>query len=73
MEGIGLSAHELSSLTWRKSSASDSNDCIEVATVEGMIMVRDSKNRHGGSLVFSRSGWCAFLDAVRQNMLSLPV
>lgn len=68
-----MSTHQLSALTWRKSSASDSDDCVEVAIAEGMIMVRDSKDRHGGSLIFSSRGWGAFLDAVHQNMLDLPV
>jgi hypothetical protein len=70
---LGLSAHEMPALTWRKSSASDSDDCVEVAITEGMIMVRDSKNRHGGQLAFSSNGWGAFLAAVRQDIPGPPV
>jgi hypothetical protein len=67
-----VSAHKLSALTWRKSSASDDADCIEVASAEGMIMVRDSNDRHGSSLIFSGCDWGAFLAAVRRNTLDLP-
>ena len=53
---------------WRKSSHSGSGDqCVEVAALDGgHRAVRDSKNPHGPALMFSRSEWGRFLDAVRR-------
>jgi hypothetical protein len=52
---------------WRKSSASGSNNCVEVAVVGGAILVRDSKAAAGPVLTFSRSEWEAFLVGVRNG------
>ncbi|TDC76616.1 DUF397 domain-containing protein [Actinomadura sp. 7K507] len=51
-------------LTWRKSSRSGSSggNCIELASMESMVAVRDSKDPHGPVLVVSRA---ALRDAVR--------
>jgi len=40
---------------WRKSSYSGGagNDCVETASGDGMILVRDTTNRDGGTLAFS--------------------
>jgi hypothetical protein len=46
-----------------KSSFSNaSGDCVEVAkTADGGRLVRDSKDRAGGTLTFTESEWRAFL------------
>jgi hypothetical protein len=51
--------------SWRKSSysAGDGN-CVEVASVEDRVAVRDSKNAEIEPLVFSRQSWAAFISAV---------
>jgi hypothetical protein len=51
--------------TWRKSSASGSGDCVEVALAEGFVLVRDSKKRRAHVLEFTSSEWRAFLSGVR--------
>ncbi len=40
---------DLSSAQWRKSSYSSGggNQCVEVATLPGVVAVRDSKDPHG--------------------------
>ncbi|WP_250301998.1 DUF397 domain-containing protein [Streptomyces sp. A 4/2] len=50
-------------LKWFKSSysASDSNDCVEIAAAPAAVHVRDSKDKHGGRLVFSRGPWTDFV------------
>lgn len=52
-------------LAWRKSSASGSSGCVEVATTANEIFVRDSKNRSGAVLRFTSVEWRAFLAGVR--------
>jgi Domain of unknown function (DUF397) len=49
-------------MDWRKSSYSDSNggNCVELATDCGVILVRDTTNRGGGTLAFSANAWQAF-------------
>jgi hypothetical protein len=52
---------------WRKSSYSgaDGGECIEVATVPGVVLVRDTKNRNSGTLMVPASVWCAFVATVK--------
>jgi Domain of unknown function (DUF397) len=49
---------------WRKSTYSDGSggNCIETASdnANGAIMVRDTANRDGGTLVFNAGVWQAF-------------
>jgi hypothetical protein len=47
-------ATNLDGARWRKSSYSGPNggECVEVAHVEGVIAVRDSKNSAGPLLIF---------------------
>ncbi|MDG4758409.1 DUF397 domain-containing protein [Micromonospora sp. WMMD710] len=52
---------------WRKSTRSGSNggDCVEVAdNLPGVVLVRDTKNRDGGTLVFAPTAWRAFVTHV---------
>ncbi|MFC5668257.1 Scr1 family TA system antitoxin-like transcriptional regulator [Kitasatospora misakiensis] len=56
---------------WKTSSYSQGNggECIEVApgaaAVEGVVPVRDSKDRSGPELAFSATGWSAFVAGIR--------
>ena len=54
--------------SWYKSSHSggDQGECLEVAPGRPDVPVRDSKTAHG-PLVFSRSGWAAFVAAVKDG------
>lgn len=57
---------------WRKSRASGSSNCVEVALVDGCIGVRDSKRAPAGPiLAFSPSEWTAFLTGVRDGEFNL--
>jgi hypothetical protein len=62
-----MSAPDLSQAAWRKSSYSGANGCVEVAVVDRMIAVRDSKDRGGPVLVFRPDEWSAFLGGVRND------
>lgn len=55
---------ELTGATWRKSSRSNGNggECIEVAdNLPGVVLVRDSKDRDGGTLTFAPDAWRTFV------------
>jgi hypothetical protein len=54
---------------WRKSTYSAESDCVEVAFVDERVAVRDSKDRRGPMLVFSRGEWEAFVAGVRDGQL----
>lgn len=48
---------------WRKSSYSGgaSNDCVELASGNGAVTVRDTKDRGGVTLTFEGEAWAAFV------------
>jgi len=64
---------DLSSAVWRKSSRSGpyTDNCVEVAFVDGAIAVRDSKNPSGGILVFTPGEWDAFVDGAKDGEFDL--
>ena len=53
---------------WRKSSRSNgaSGNCVEVAdNLPGRVLVRDTKDRDGGTLTFEPAAWSAFVTMAR--------
>jgi hypothetical protein len=50
---------------WRKSSYCQSGECIEVGALDGMILVRDSKDPQGSVLRYDAGEWHAFLRGIR--------
>ena len=52
---------------WRKSSFSQSGDCVEVAFVQTSVFVRDSKGLRRGTLAFTITEWSAFLAGARSG------
>jgi predicted secreted Zn-dependent protease len=57
--------HCTTELDWRKATASANGNCVEVAALpEGGVAVRDSKDRSGPVLSFTRPEWVAFLDGM---------
>lgn len=54
-------------LNWRKASySSDNGNCVEMAAMpDGNVAVRDTKNRAGDTLVFSRAEMRAWINGVR--------
>jgi hypothetical protein len=52
-------------LLWRKSSFSGSQaNCVEVADA-GHVLIRDTKDRDGGTLAFTADAWRAFTGSLR--------
>jgi hypothetical protein len=61
---------ELTGARWRKSTHSGNNggDCVEVAdNLPGVVLVRDTKDRAGGTLSFSPAAWRSFVTLARSR------
>jgi hypothetical protein len=57
---------------WRKSTYSTVNGCVEIAFLDGLVAVRDSKDRQAKALTFTPVEWRAFIDGVRDGEFDLP-
>ncbi|RLK13553.1 uncharacterized protein DUF397 [Micromonospora sp. M71_S20] len=54
---------------WRKSTRSGGNggSCVEVAdNVPGVVLVRDTKDREGGTLHFDSRAWQSFVGLAKR-------
>jgi 3-mercaptopyruvate sulfurtransferase SseA len=54
-------------LRWRKSSysANGGSDCVEAGHIPGAVLVRDTKDRDGGTLAVSADAWSAFVASLK--------
>jgi hypothetical protein len=54
---------------WRKSSYSGSNggNCVETASDGGVVLVRDTTDRDGGTLAFTAGAWLAFARDIKRS------
>jgi hypothetical protein len=52
---------------WRTStySSNGGGECVETASADGVILVRDTTNRNGGTLGFTAEAWTGFLGTLR--------
>lgn len=63
---------QLARAQWHKSSRSGGGgegggDCVEAASLDGLRLVRDSKNPSGPVLAFTPTEWATFLGSVKHN------
>jgi len=61
---------DLAGAIWRKSSRSNGagGECVEVAdNLPSRVLVRDTKNRDGGTLTFAPVAWRAFVDFAKRQ------
>jgi hypothetical protein len=54
-------------VVWHKSSFSANGDCIEVAIQDDSVLIRDTKNRSGGTVSASSSAWQEFIQGIQSN------
>jgi hypothetical protein len=55
-------------LAWRKAQSSVGNGaCVELAPVDGMVAIRDSKDPEGPILSYTVAEWHAFLDGAKRG------
>lgn len=52
---------------WRKSSYSGANggSCVECASGDAVVLVRDTTNRDGGTLAISADAWAGFTASLK--------
>jgi Domain of unknown function (DUF397) len=51
---------------WRKSSRSNgSGQCLETASCNGTVAVRDTADRDGGTIVVTADAWAKFTASLR--------
>lgn len=60
---------DLTHAEWKTSSRSGGNgNCVEAAlNLPEVVAVRDTKNRDGAVLAFSRAEWLAFIAGIKGN------
>lgn len=59
---MSLSNLEASGLQWRKARRSAGNGaCVEVASMSGQVLIRDSKDQNGPVIRYSGSSWYMFV------------
>lgn len=60
-----------STLLWRKSSSSaDGGNCVQVASLESSVLVRDSADQSGPMLDFSVTHWRTFVGRIKSGTVT---
>ncbi len=63
---LGMAEGKLGDVPFRKASFSTYLvACVEIGVRDGLIRVRDSKERDGGELTFNADEWDAFVRGVK--------
>ncbi|GAB3353643.1 DUF397 domain-containing protein [Micromonospora halotolerans] len=68
------SSEQLAGAAWRKSTRSQTSNCVEVAplrTGPEAVALRDSKDPRGPVLLFNRAGWLGFITGAKNGQFDL--
>jgi hypothetical protein len=70
---VTVTSPNLDDAIFRKSSRSgQTGNCVEVAdNLPGVVAVRDTKDRNGGTLLFTPEEWAAFVGGVKDGEFDL--
>ncbi|MEV1331862.1 DUF397 domain-containing protein [Micromonospora costi] len=69
-----VTAQQLANAPWRKSTRSQTSNCVEVAPLgngPAAVALRDSKDRGGPVLLFNRAGWLGFIAGAKEGQFDL--
>ena len=66
---VGLS--HLGGLEWVRSSKCDAGACVEIATVDAVVLIRDSADPSLTPLAVSRDTWRNFVSALRAGIFDV--
>ncbi|SCE89853.1 protein of unknown function [Micromonospora purpureochromogenes] len=69
-----VSARQLADAPWRKSTRSQTSNCVEVAPLGAsptVVALRDSKDPSGPVLLFNRAGWLGFVGGAKNGQFDL--
>jgi hypothetical protein len=68
-----MNRNALETATFRTASGCGDKSCVEVAIADGIVGLRDSKDRgQGPVLAFTPDEWTAFLGGAREGEFDLP-
>ncbi len=63
----------LGRLNWRKATYSIANgDCAEVASLAGIVIVRDTKDPFGRILPYPSDSWRSFISKAQMGIFDAP-
>ncbi|MFD0884345.1 DUF397 domain-containing protein [Streptosporangium algeriense] len=64
-----LTSTGLSKAVWKKSSLSGNSggNCVEVANLDAVVAVRDSKDPSGSVLNFTADQWSSFVGGIKRG------
>jgi hypothetical protein len=65
---MAAQSNQYSRLIWRKSRASGADGgCVEVAQSGSLVLVRDSRDRSGAVLKFTRGQWRGLVSLIKSG------
>jgi hypothetical protein len=56
---------DLGDVRWTRSTRCDNSNCVEVAFIDDLVVVRNSAEPFGPMLLHTRAEWAAFTAAVK--------
>jgi hypothetical protein len=66
-----VTGSEQADIIWRKSTASATGSCVEVAVAHDSVLIRNSRDPLGVVLSFTRREWASFLEGLNYGKFPL--